>query len=62
MKTKKSRFKIAYDYWIEKGELASAACDLAHQQITFEDDQEDAGSELYRWKGPNDSLPMVSWV
>jgi len=62
MKIKKDRFSVAYDYWIEKGAPPSAACDLAHQQITFEDNQEYANSELYSWKGPNDIMPTVPWI
>lgn len=56
MKTYQKRFSIACDYWIEKGAPPSAARDLAHEQIDFEDKQ--SLEEENAWKSPNDSLPI----
>jgi hypothetical protein len=33
------RFQIAFDQWIERGAPPSAARDLAHEQLTFEDER-----------------------
>jgi len=47
--TYQQRFSKAYDYWISKDAPPSAARDLAHQQIDFEDSIEEEP-----WKGSND--------
>jgi hypothetical protein len=57
MKTYQERFSAAYDYWIAKGASPSAARDLAHDQIDFEDEQ----NEPCRPGGANDSLPLHSY-
>jgi len=60
MKTKKTyqeRFAAAYDYWIAQDAPPSAARDLAHDQIDFEDEQ----SKSSRPCGTNDSLPLHSY-
>jgi len=51
------RFEIAFDQWIERGAPPSAARDLAHEQLTFEDEQSDF--ELNGPKGSNDSFPII---
>jgi hypothetical protein len=51
------RFQIAFDQWIERGSPPSAARDLAHEQLTFEDEQSDF--ELNGSNGANDSFPII---
>jgi hypothetical protein len=50
------RFQIAFDQWIERGAPPSAARDLAHEQLTFEDERSDF--ELNGSKGANEILPI----
>jgi hypothetical protein len=52
-----NRFEVAFDQWIERGAPPSAARDLAHEQLTFEDEQSDF--ELNGSKGANDSFPII---
>lgn len=52
-KNYQNRWASAYDYWIEQGAPPSAARDLAHEQIAFEDARADY--ELNGSKGTNDS-------
>ena len=53
MKTHQERFSAAYDYWIADGAFPAAARDLAHDQIDFEDKQNEPET-----LGANDSLPL----
>jgi hypothetical protein len=60
MKTKNTyqeRFSAAYDYWIAQDAPPSAARDLAHEQLDFEE-QQDEPSRPY---GSDDSLPLNSY-
>ena len=56
MKTYKERFAAAYEYWIAQDAPPSAARDLAHEQINFEDEQNEPLT-----LGANDSLPLYSY-
>jgi hypothetical protein len=59
MKTKKTyqeRFADAYDYWIAQDAPPSAARDLAHEQIDFEDEQNKPENG-----GANDSVSLHSY-
>jgi hypothetical protein len=57
MKTYQERFTAAYNYWIAKDAPPSAARDLAHEQIDFEDRMNEPES-----KGSNDSLENLPWI
>jgi hypothetical protein len=57
MKTYQERFAAAYNYWIAKDAPPSAARDLAHEQIDFEDRMDEP-----EWKGSNDSLENLPWI
>jgi hypothetical protein len=57
MTTYEKRFNAAYQIYILDGAPPSAARDLAHEQITWEDDQENESFSL----GSNDSLPLHSY-
>lgn len=56
MKTYQERFAAAYDYWIAQDAPPSAARDLAHDQLDFEDQQNEPET-----LGSNDSLPLHSY-
>ena len=56
MKTYQERFAAAYDYWISQDAPPSAARDLAHDQLDFEDQQNEPET-----LGSNDSLPLHSY-
>ena len=56
MKTYQERFTAAYDYWISQDAPPSAARDLAHDQLDFEDQQNE-----HETLGSNDSLPLHSY-
>lgn len=56
MRTYKERFEAAFEQWIERGAPPSAARDLAHEQLTFEDEQSE--HEENGTKGLDDSLPI----
>ena len=56
METYQERFAAAYDYWIAQDAPPSAARDLAHDQLDFEDQQNEPET-----LGPNDSLPLHSY-
>jgi hypothetical protein len=58
MKTYQERFSAAYDYWISQDAPPSAARDLAHDQIDFEDEQD----QLFRPYGADDSLPILPYA
>jgi len=51
------RFNIAYQIYIADGAPPSAARDLAHEQITWEDDQANETFSL----GLNDSIQLHSY-
>jgi len=57
MKTYQERFAAAYDYWIAQDAPPSAARDLAHDQLDFEDQQNEPET-----LGSNDSLPLHSYL
>ena len=56
MRTYKERFETAFEQWIKRGAPPSAARDLAHEQLTFEDEQSE--HEENGTKGLDDSLPI----
>jgi len=57
MTTTEKRFNAAYEIYIKDGATPSAARDLAHEQITWQDDQADKSFSL----GADDSLPLHSY-
>lgn len=56
MKTYQERFAFIYDYWIAKDVSPAAARDLAHDQLDFEDNQDEP--EIL---GANDSVQLHSY-